>query len=277
MNTLGQLYDSIAADYERVRVPRFRPFAKKLLSLYDTRPGSRVLDAGCGTGLISVMVAVRAGHGGQVIGVDASAEMLAIARAKARGFGFDQCEFRQGDMQALEFADNTFDLVVCSFALWGNPATLFAEFLRVLKKGGVLLLQNWSFDNDPVLAAYDGVAAQYRPAVPDGELAAMRAARAEHGAEWRALSAPDDYAQALRAAGFVEAHGGWCELPMSFANTGELLEFLNLGVWRGRELATLDADTRITFTAEALEALQPFASSGKVVIQKRALQAAARK
>jgi ubiquinone/menaquinone biosynthesis C-methylase UbiE len=276
-NALAALYDSIATEYERVRVPRLRPFVKRLLQLYDTRPGSWVLDAGCGTGLAAVLVAVRAGHGGKVIGIDASEGMLEIARTKARGFGFDQCEFRAGDLRALDFPDDTFDLVVCSFALFGNPASLFREFLRVLKKGGVLLLQNWSFENDAVLAAYNDVFSKYRSPQPDAVLEEMRAARRAYQSEWDVLREPNDYANAVRAAGFTEAHGGWITLPMQFANTNDLLAYLNLGVWRSAELAAMDADTRAKFSAEALQALESFSKDGKVVMEKRAVQVAGRK
>jgi ubiquinone/menaquinone biosynthesis C-methylase UbiE len=276
-DVLGTLYDSIAMDYERVRVPRFRPFVKRLLQLYDTRPGSWVLDAGCGTGLVATMVAPRAGHGGKVIGIDSSAAMLEIARAKARGFGFDQCEFRVGDVRALDFPDDTFDLVVCSFALWGEPAQLFREFRRVLKKGGVLLLQNWSFENDAVLDAYNDVFPKYRSSQPDAALEEMRAARRAYQSEWDVLREPNDYAEAVRAAGFAQARGEWITLPMQFANTKELLEYLNLGVWRSAELSAMDADTRAKFSAEALQTLESFSKDGKVVMEKRAVQVAARK
>ena len=273
---LGKLYDEIAPEYERVRAPRFRPFAKSLMRLYDTRPGSLVLDAGCGTGLVSTMVAPRAGHGGKVIGVDASAAMLEIARANARGFGFDQCDFRLGDIHALEFSDDTFDLVVSSFALWGEPASAFREFRRVLKPRGVLLLLEWDRDADAVTTTFNDVLAKYRVAAPDASLAAARAMLDEFRAQRASLREPKDFVDALRAAGFGEAHGGWDTQPMQFANADELFTFVNLGWAHYAEWAHMDADTRARFRADAVNALQAF-GSGKIVLDKRALQLAARK
>src|SRR5581483_2876047 len=110
----GVLFDDFATDYERTRVPRFRPFVKKLLQLYDTRPGSQVLDAGCGTGLAATLVAPRVGQGGRVLRLDASEQMLEIARHKAQSFGFTQCEFVEGDVTRMDLPDASFDLVISS-------------------------------------------------------------------------------------------------------------------------------------------------------------------
>lgn len=272
----GALYDEIAADYERVRVPRFRPFVKKLLQLYDTRPGSWVLDAGCGTGLAATMVAVRAGHGGKVIGIDASAAMLEIARAKARGFGFDQCEFRAGDVRALEFADETFDLVICSFALWGEPHALFQELRRVLKPRGVLLLQEWARETDEPTRLYDAVLDHYRLMTPDATLAELRAARDAQYAAWQSLTDPTAYAQALRAAGFTETRAEWCALPVQFADAAELRVFLDLSFANFPEVNALDAATRASFERDASNALGAL-GDGKIVFEKRAVHVAARK
>lgn len=273
----GKLYDRFAADYERVRVPRFRPFVKQLLRLYDTRPGSWVLDAGCGTGLAATLVAPRVGHGGKIIGIDASEAMLDIARAKARNFGFAQCEFRRGDVQQLDFADGAFDVVICSFALWGDPAHLFQEFFRVLKKNGALLFQDWSGDADAVMSAYNAVASKYRVETTDAAHLALRAAFAEHTAWWGSVRSVDQYTVPLRAAGFSQIHGEPCDSAMQFANAEELLEFINLGIQPQGELGFMDDAQRAAFNADALQALQPFTGGGKVVFEKRALQAVARK
>lgn len=276
MNPFAKYYDSFAAEYERVRVPRFRPFVKRLLQLYDTRPGSWVLDAGCGTGLVATMVAVRAGHSGKVVGVDTSTAMLEIARAKAHGFGFDQCEFHHGDIRALEMPDGIFDVVVCSFALWGEPAALFREFYRVLKPGGALLLQEWAGEPEAAEKIYKATLDKYRVTAPDAALAELRAGWAAHQAARQGQDEPDAFAQALRAAGFAEPRVEWCALPMPFANADELREFFDLGVNNFAEVNALDASTRTRYRQDAVAALAAL-GGGKIVFEKRALQAAARK
>ncbi len=77
----------------------------------------------------------------QLTGIDLSPSMLAIARQRAAEVGL-QADLREGDAQALPFADNTFDTVLCALALCSipDPAKAVAEMARVLKPGGKLLL-----------------------------------------------------------------------------------------------------------------------------------------
>ncbi len=97
-------------------------------------PGVAV-DAGCGTGRHSAHLAAL-GH--DVIGVDASPEMLLFARERAPA-----AVFREGDLRELPVADATADVVVCALALSHLPdLDAVAELARVLKSGGILVLSN---------------------------------------------------------------------------------------------------------------------------------------
>ena len=111
--------------------------AAALAELPPARPGARVLDLGCGSGLLSI---VLAGRGCQVTGVDFSADMLAQARANAERHGVaDNVEFVQSDVHDLPFGGATFDLVVTRNVTWvlQDVARVYAEALRVLKPGGM--------------------------------------------------------------------------------------------------------------------------------------------
>ena len=103
------------------------------LELIDRLPARRALDAACGTGRFAALLAAR-GH--EVVGVDSSPDMLAVARRKVPA-----ATFVRGDLSALPLADASVDLVVCGLALT-HTATLepvFAEFARVLRSGGHLI------------------------------------------------------------------------------------------------------------------------------------------
>jgi demethylmenaquinone methyltransferase/2-methoxy-6-polyprenyl-1,4-benzoquinol methylase len=105
---------------------------RRLTAEAVVRPGSRVLDACCGTGDLAV-AAERAG--GQVIGVDFSEEMLARARKKS-----STVEWVQGDVMALPFESGSFDVVTVGFGV-RNLADLesgLRELARVLVPGGRL-------------------------------------------------------------------------------------------------------------------------------------------
>lgn len=97
----------------------------------------KILDVGCGTGFFSVLLA-KAGH--QVIGCDLTPEMVVGAKQLAREEAVS-CRFRVMDAEELDFADETFDLVISRNLTWTLPdaARAYREWHRVLKPEGVLL------------------------------------------------------------------------------------------------------------------------------------------
>jgi SAM-dependent methyltransferase len=94
----------------------------------------RVLDVGCGTGVITEEMAARCQ--GQAIGVDVDAVMIAFAQGRP-----DQVEYRVGDVHQLDFPDGYFDVVACHFLLmWvRDPALAVREMARVTRPGGAVL------------------------------------------------------------------------------------------------------------------------------------------
>jgi ubiquinone/menaquinone biosynthesis C-methylase UbiE len=102
----------------------------------------RVLDIGCGTGLMSAKLAAT---GRQVLGVDLSAAMIAQARRR----GNARMEFLKGDAENLPVESGSFDAVVnlISFHHYPHPEKAMAEFLRVLRPGGRLVLIAFDLDS----------------------------------------------------------------------------------------------------------------------------------
>ncbi len=277
MSSLISAYDDFAADYERTRVPRFRPIVKQLLQRYDTRPGSHVVDAGCGTGLASTMVAPRVGHSGKILGIDTSLAMLEIARRKAQGFGFDQCEFVLGDISHLNLPDNSADLVICSFALWGKPDALFREFWRVLKPDGALLAQNWDMGRWSQPNPYRETLGKFISADPDPKIQQLRSEFDSHSRDWDTLRTADDYLALLRRVGFTRADGDTFSFTGHFKNLAEYIEFHSLGARVRTELAAMDEPTRSAFFADVTTALQPLDTSSGIDEAWRVVQISARK
>ena len=114
-----------------------------IVDLAALRPGERVLDVGCGTGSLSVALKASAGPAGSVHGIDASREMIHLARRNASRAGVN-VTFQVGLAEALPFPDGTFDLVVSQLAIHHLPDDLkqsaFGEMHRVLKAGGRCLI-----------------------------------------------------------------------------------------------------------------------------------------
>src|SRR4026209_321228 len=121
--------DNPAETYERYMVPvLFAPSAERMVELARPRPGQRVLDVGCGTGIVARRAAARGGGHGHITGLDASPGMLAVARAAA-GREQRSIEWREGRAEALPFSDGEFDLVLCQYALmfFTAPSAALAE------------------------------------------------------------------------------------------------------------------------------------------------------
>lgn len=101
-------------------------------------PGLRVLDFGCGPGTISVGLAERIAPG-ELHGIDMEESQIELARAAASAGGHDNLTFHVGNVNALPFEDNHFDVAHCHAVLMHIPDTqaALAEIKRVLKPGGI--------------------------------------------------------------------------------------------------------------------------------------------
>lgn len=106
------------------------------------RNGDVVLDAGCGTGTLTLLAKAAAGNRGLVFGVDASPEMITVARQKSQQQ--KGIEFTVGVIEALEFSDKTFDIVLSSLMFHHLPDDLkergLKEMYLILKPGGRLIV-----------------------------------------------------------------------------------------------------------------------------------------
>ncbi|WP_158845631.1 class I SAM-dependent methyltransferase [Saccharothrix deserti] len=134
--------------YEEKFVPAlFTQWTEPLLDLAGVRPGERVLDVACGTGVLTRRAADRVGPTGRVVGLDLGDGMLTVARRLR-----PDLDWRQGDAAAMPFADGAFDRVLCQSGLMFFPDTTRAlhEMGRVCAADGVVGLQVYSsLDRQP--------------------------------------------------------------------------------------------------------------------------------
>ncbi len=100
--------------------------------------GDTVLDLGSGAGNDCFVARAETGPGGKVLGVDFTPEMIRRARINAEKLGYNNVEFRQGDIEELPVTDGSVDVVVsnCVLNLVPDKPKVFAEIMRVLRPGG---------------------------------------------------------------------------------------------------------------------------------------------
>lgn len=104
----------------------------------DIRPGDTVIDLGSGAGNDAFVARAETGPEGKVIGIDFTPEMIRRARLNADKLGFNNVEFRQGDIDDMPVNDNSADVIVsnCVLNLVPDKRKVFAEISRVLRPGG---------------------------------------------------------------------------------------------------------------------------------------------
>jgi SAM-dependent methyltransferase len=133
----GQLWGARAQDWaiyvEQVGLPLFGA----ALDAARVTSGTRLLDAGCGAGLLALLAGLR---GAKVAALDAAPALLAIVRQRLPG-----ADVREGDLEALPFADASFDAVTAVNSLFyaEDMAAAMREFARVVRPGGRVVVTAW--------------------------------------------------------------------------------------------------------------------------------------
>lgn len=133
--------ENAAENYQRYFVPAIGgPVAEDLIEVAALAPGERVLDVGCGTGVVARLAAGKVMPAGAVSGLDLNPGMLAVAReVTPESAGIDWYE---ANAEAIPLPEGSFDVVLCQMSLQFMPGRVGAlrEMRRVLAPGGRLVL-----------------------------------------------------------------------------------------------------------------------------------------
>ncbi|MCA1624814.1 MAG: class I SAM-dependent methyltransferase [Acidobacteria bacterium] len=130
-----------AGDFGQI-AQSYAPGAAEFIERLDLQSGEKVLDVACGTGNLSIPAA-RAGA--SVTGVDIAPNLIEQARKIAESEGVN-CQFDEGDAEALPYADGSFDTVITMFgAMFApRPNKVAEELMRVCRSSGRIAMANWT-------------------------------------------------------------------------------------------------------------------------------------
>jgi ubiquinone/menaquinone biosynthesis C-methylase UbiE len=161
-----------------------------------------LLDVGCGPGTLTCDLAARVAPGA-VTGIDASADVLEVARGVAAERGLITVAFEVGDVYDLGFAEGTFDVVHAHQVLQhlGDPVGALAEMRRVCKPGGTVAVRDSDY---PTFTLYPGDPDLDRAIAAYGELTRI------NGANWDAGRLLLHWAQQVGFAEVVPSASVWC-------------------------------------------------------------------
>ena len=160
---LAVLVATMDATSEWDAIRRLRAWERAQLAL---TPGQRLLDVGCGPAHAVMTLAEDLGDGGEIVGLDASAEMIAVARARARAAAC-RVRFSVGDALALDEPDDAFDAARSERTLqWlPDPQAAVHELARVVRPGGTVSLIDTDWSTLTIDVGDDDVAGRVRSAM----------------------------------------------------------------------------------------------------------------
>lgn len=131
-----------------VSQPLREPVLRLAIKALRLSSGSRGLDAGCGIGLQTMLLAQNVGPVGHITGLDVSSEILAYAKDVVGKAGLSEMiAFREGDVNRLPFSDNSFDWAWSADCVGYTPVEplpMVKELARVVKPGGSVAILAWS-------------------------------------------------------------------------------------------------------------------------------------
>ena len=255
-----QVDGGAAVAYQRFLVPAVtRLWAAVLVDHAALRPGERILDVACGTGVVARLAAEHVGAAGHVTGLDLNADMLAVGRSlpPVTGAPIAWCE---GSAMELPFAASVFDVVLCQLGLQFFPdrASALREMRRVVSPTGRMALSVFSpLEDNPANHALSD--ALDRRVAPNASVTK----RAEH-----ALADRTELADLVTTAGFTNVSITTEQITVSFVSPAEYVRVQLTSTPLARLFASTPADERrrvlSEVTADVETALAPYTDAGGV-------------
>jgi ubiquinone/menaquinone biosynthesis C-methylase UbiE len=253
-------------NYERFFVPAIgEPLANELIRLAALRPGERVLDVACGTGIVARLASQQVGSNGAVAGLDINPGMLEVARSSTPADM--SIEWYESNAEDMSLPDEAFDVALCQHSLqfMTDKRAALQEMRRVLAPGGRLILNLPGPTAKPFAVLAEAM---------ERHISAEAAGFVNH---IFSLHDATEIQQLLTKAAFhsiaVQAHNKLLTLPPP-------KEFLWQYVYStplAGVVANVDEDVLTALEREVVEKWQDFQEDGSLMYQQRMVVASARK
>lgn len=150
---IERVYSSYAGVYDRVFGRVFQGSREAVVRNLKVEPGGRVLEVGVGTGLCLPLYPCEC----DITAIDVSQAMLDKAAARVQELGLSNVKLIKMDAGEMDFADDSFDLVIAAYVVTAVPdyRKLMKEMVRVSRPGGRLILLNHFTQDSPIIAAVE--------------------------------------------------------------------------------------------------------------------------
>lgn len=228
----------------------------------DIRPGHTVLDAGCGSGWTSLELARRVGETGHVLGIDLSARMLDVARARLASNKKRNLAFDNQDLAAYPFAEKTFDRVYSRFGVmfFVDPVAAFINLRKGMKSGARLGFVCWqALDRNPWMEIPLQIALRYVAAPPPNDPEAPGP---------MAFADPDRVRRILSTAGFeeIDLQERESQIPFEADARSTARQLVHIGGAAARLLATATDDIKARVEEDLSQAIAGYQTNRGVRI-----------
>jgi SAM-dependent methyltransferase len=245
-----QLAGTGPESYERHNVIAFMQTAQDLVTLAALRPGERVLDVACGTGVLARLAAKAVGPAGKVAGADLNEGMLGVARTQAEQHEGPSIEWHICDAAALALPDRAFDVALCQWGLefFADRPRGLHEIARVLVPGGRLVLRVWrALDRQPFYVVLLNALERH---LGEGAGAPIRAAFT--------LSDPHELRTLVTGAGFARVHIRIATNLLRFPSLERYVLGYLAATPVAARVASMDERSRTAMVREVAEALHTY-------------------
>jgi ubiquinone/menaquinone biosynthesis C-methylase UbiE len=231
--------------------------AERLAVYARIKPGQKVLDVACGTGLATKAAAKIMGNTGIVIGIDISDKWLGVAKERAISADLPNIEYQVGNAEALEFGESYFDNVICASSIFYFPDIPGAlrEWNRVLKTDGTVAFTSFGESFlQPVINPLGTLLSRYDGQPPPAPFFIER------------TNTPEKCCEFMKQAGFKEIDVITENLDCRYPDITAYWQEIGLSFISPR-LARLSSDELERFKAEHLSEIESLYADKPILIE----------